>query len=162
MNLFERLLWASENLEPVQTKYRIIYEDPSFPDEPAKVVVASGEWLACALYGGLLPPVESYHNMTLELVTDTGEKITCNYLEAQQHRLEKKIVSEKVLNDPCNTDEPLGPMTEEEAIEYLLMKDVPTRVWSSDYKYNRTMFKICTTEQLPQTRNYRNAWRLAA
>ena len=162
MKLLDRLYLASENLEPVQTDYRIVYEDPAFPDEVAKVVVASGEWMACALAGGILPPIESYHNMTLKLVTNEGETITCNYLEAQKHRLEKTIIGETVLSDPCDTDEPMGPMTEEEAIEYLLMKDVPARVWSSEYKYNRQMFKICKVNQLPKTRDYRNAWRLAA
>jgi hypothetical protein len=53
-------------------------------------------------------------------------------------------------------------MTEEQAIEYLIMKDVPARVWHSDYKYNRQMFRIVKRDQLPEDKTYRNAWRLAA
>ena len=160
--LIDRLAWAHENLEPVHTDYRILYEDPAFPDEAARVVISSGEWMASAMAGGILPPVEAYHRMTLELTTDLGEKIVCNYIEAQKHRLQNNICAEVVLDNPCDTEDPIGPMSEEEAIEYLLMKDVPERVWSSEYKYNRQMFRICKYNQLPKTRDYRNAWRLAA
>jgi hypothetical protein len=52
-------------------------------------------------------------------------------------------------------------MTEEEAIEYILKKDVPARVWHPDYKYNRQMYKIVTREDIPVDQTYRDCWRLS-
>ena len=52
----------------------------------------------------------------------------------------------------------IGKLTEEEAMEYLIMKDIPRRVWGK--KHNRPMFKIVRTEQVPTDRLFRNAWRL--
>ena len=52
-------------------------------------------------------------------------------------------------------------MTEEEAIEYLIMKDVPARVWHPDYKYNRQMFRIVKRNDMPKDQTYRDCWRLA-
>ena len=56
--------------------------------------------------------------------------------------------------------EPIGPMTEEEAIEYLIMKDCPVETWR-DYKGNRTILKTVPVELIPSDRSFRNAWRIA-
>ena len=61
-HLSDRVAWAHEHLTPVQTPYVIVWEDPDEPDAPAKVTVPAPEWLAMAMYGGLLPPVHRYHN----------------------------------------------------------------------------------------------------
>jgi hypothetical protein len=50
-------------------------------------------------------------------------------------------------------------MTEEEAIEYLIMKDCPVETWR-DYKGNRTIMKIVPVELIPSDRSFRNAWRI--
>ena len=65
-HLWERLCWAKDNLERFETDYRVVYEDPSEPDAPAKILHPTPEWMACALQGGILPPVSSY----LELKKD--------------------------------------------------------------------------------------------
>ena len=57
-HLWDRLSWAKENLKPFQTQYCVVYEDS--PDEPAKILHADPNWMACALQGGILPPVSSY------------------------------------------------------------------------------------------------------
>ena len=157
-----RFQWAAENLKPHHTDYRVIYEDPAYPDDPVVLLSPAPEWMACALAGGILSEVEHQHNMKLELVTDDGEIIQTTFIESQQIYLDKKIVKETVLNyDEYIMSKPIGPMTEEEAIEYLIMKDVPARVWHSDYKYNRQMFKIIKMDQLPKDRKYTDCWRLA-
>ena len=51
-------------------------------------------------------------------------------------------------------------LTEEEAIEYLIQKDIPTHIWA--HKYNRPMLKVVPVEMVPTDRSYRNAWKLAA
>ena len=64
-HLWDRLCWAKENLEGVQSDYRVVYEDSI--DECAKILVPDPNWMACALQGGILPPVEavSYTHLTL-------------------------------------------------------------------------------------------------
>ena len=57
-HLFDRLCWAKENLDGVQSDYRVVYEDSI--DECAKILVPDPNWMACALQGGILPPVQVY------------------------------------------------------------------------------------------------------
>ena len=54
-HLWVRLAEAKAVLEPVQSKYRVLFEDPREPDAPAKVLCPDPNWLACALTGGILP-----------------------------------------------------------------------------------------------------------
>ena len=44
VDMFTRLQWASENLEPRQPNYVVVYEDPAEPDAPVKEMIASPEW----------------------------------------------------------------------------------------------------------------------
>lgn len=53
-----------------------------------------------------------------------------------------------------------GKLTEEQAVEFLIMKDVPEHIWNGSIKTNRKLFQIVKTSQLPSTREWRNAWRL--
>jgi hypothetical protein len=132
-HLWDRLAEAKSRLEPVQSKYRVVFEDPSTPDEPAKVLCPDPNWLAAALAGGVLPDIETYQRD--RLVPD-GERKLHPYAE------------------------PIGPLSEEEAIEYLIMKDICPSVWR-DYKGNRTIMKIVPVEMIPADRSFRNAWRIA-
>ena len=88
--------------------------------------------MACALEGGILPPIETYQRD--RLVPD-GEPKEHPYAE------------------------PIGSMTEEEAVEYLIQKDIDPSVWR-DYKGNRTIMKIVPVELIPSDRSFRNAWRI--
>ena len=45
-HLWDRLCWAKENLEGVQSDYRVVYEDSV--DECAKILVPDPNWMACA------------------------------------------------------------------------------------------------------------------
>jgi hypothetical protein len=132
-HLWERLLEAKSRLKPVQSKYRVLFEDPNAPDEPAKVLVPDPNWMAAALAGNVLPAIDTYQRD--RLVPD-GEPKEHPYAE------------------------PIGAMTEEEAIEYLVMKDIDPAVWR-DYQGNRTIMKIVPVEMIPSDRSFRNAWRIA-
>src|SRR6056300_1397891 len=138
LKLFDRLCWAKENLEPYQSDYRIVFEDNV--DEPAKVLVPDPNWMACAMYGGILPPVWVYHELADDEAKPDFKKHTRGYLLHQT--------------------EPIGPMTEEQAIEYLVMKDIPRRVWQDHDMANKPRFCITTKECLRKTRTWRNAWKL--
>ena len=48
----------------------------------------------------------------------------------------------------------------EQAIEYLIMKDCPQHVWRNWNEGNKPKMVICRKEQLPSTREWRNAWKI--
>lgn len=131
-HLWDRLAEAKSRLKPVQSKYRVVFEDPATPDEAAKVLCPDPNWMACALEGSILPPIDTYQRD--HDVPDGQPK---------EHPYAK----------------PIGPMTEEEAIEYLIMKDIDPSIWR-DYNGNRTIMKIVPVELVPSNRSFRNAWKI--
>lgn len=148
-HLFERICWAQENLRPVQSKYRVVWEDPTEPDMPAKVTIPAPEWLAMALHGDLLPPIEAYlRDNDILAAWEAEHNGTQEGFDWRDHGAHHPYAA------------PRGPMTEEEAIEYLIMKDIPARVWR-DYQGNRKILRIIPVELLPATREWRNAWAVA-
>ena len=137
-HLWERLCWAKEHLEKVQSDIRVVYEDSV--DAPAKILVPDPNWMACALQGGLLPPVESYWELGKDDAPPNFKNHTRGYL----------------LHDT----KPVDAMTEEEAIEYLIKKDIPQSVWKTWNKGNKPTMVICRTHQLPEHRQWRDAWQI--
>ncbi|CTQ53100.1 hypothetical protein LP7551_01621 [Roseibium album] len=129
MKLFDRLRKATEHLEPVHSKYRVIYEDPDDFDAPAAVLIPDPNFMAAAIAGGIVPPIGSY-------LLDAAEPDSA----PKRHPYA----------------EPLGPMTEEQTIEYLIMKDIPRHVW--EYRGNRQIMKIVPVEAIPVDRTFRDAW----
>jgi hypothetical protein len=140
-HLWNRLNWAKENLQRFDTEYRIVWEDPKEPDSPAKITHPDPNWMACALQGGILAPVESH----MELRKD----------EAQPDFVRHTRGPELLHNT-----KPIDAMTEEEAIEYLIMKDIPQHVWRDYETANKPRLVICKKDQLPQKRTWRNAWKI--
>ena len=132
-HLWDRLAEAKSRLAPVQSKYRVLFEDPSRPDAPAAVLVPDPSWMAAAVAGGILPDIDTYLR---DRDVPDGQPKEHPYAE------------------------PIGAMTEEQAIEYLIQKDIPPQVWR-DYKGNRTILKIVPVEMIPTDRSYRNAWVVA-
>ena len=132
-HLWDRLAEAKTRLKPVQSKYRVLFEDPATPDEPAKVLCPDPNWMACALEGGILPPIETYQR--------------------------DRLVPDGQPKEPPYA-KPIGPMPEEQSVEYLIQKDICPSIWR-DYKGNRTILKIVPVELVPSDRSFRNAWRIA-
>ena len=131
-HLWDRLAEAKTRLKPVQSKYRVLFEDPAAPDEPAKVLVPDPNWMACALEGDILPPIETYQR-------------------------DRDVPDGQPKEHPYAA--PIPAMTEEEAIEYLIMKDIPPNVWR-DYEGNRCIMRIVPVELIPSDRSFRNAWKI--
>ena len=127
--------------------YHIIFEDPEQPEQPAMVLVPSDNWLSDAMAGNL-PPISVYW----ALQDDEQQAIAEGRHDTFKHDHDKWLAQ--------FTAERIGPLTEEEAIEYLIMKDIPRHIWSQEY--NRPMFKIVTKDQVPSDRTFRNAWEMAA
>jgi len=97
--------------------------------------------MACALQGGILPPVEVYWELAKDEAEEGFTKHTRGYL--------------------LHNTKPVDAMTEEQAIEYLIMKDVPQSVWRVWNEGNKPKMVICRKEQLPGTREWRNAWKIS-
>jgi hypothetical protein len=131
-HLWDRLAEAKSHLAPVQSKYRVLFENPSDMEAPASVLVPDPNWMAAALAGNVLPPIDTY-------LRDQG------------------VPDGQPKEHPYA--EPIGPMTEEEAIEYLVQKDISPQVWR-DYKGNRCIMKIVPVELIPSDRSFRNAWKI--
>lgn len=148
-HLFNRLSEAAETLDPVQSQYRVVFELPD-DDTCAGILVPDPNWLAAALAGGVLPPIDSYladqAKMLAWCACNPPEDFSWDAVGGASHPYA----------------EPIGPMTEEQAIEYLIMKDLPPAVWADHEVANRPRFKVVRTEMVPTDRSYRNAWRLAA
>ena len=138
MKLWEReLVFTAEHKDHPQGQYAILWEDPSEPEAAAAVTRPSPVWLAMAMHGGILPPVEVYHALKDDSEAPGFTKHTRGHL--------------------LHETPPLPEMTEEEAMEYLVMKDIPRRVWK-DYKGNRCIMKIVPVELIPSDRSFREAW----
>ncbi len=138
VHLLDRLCWAKENLEPVQSDYRVVYEDSV--DECAKILVPDPHFMSACMNGGIIPPVWVYHELAKDEAQSDFNKHIRGYL--------------------LHETEPMEAMTEKEAIEYLILKDCPADVVANFDKGNRRTLVICKKEQLPQQRVWRNAWRI--
>lgn len=132
LKLWDRELISRQLLDPVEPSYCIVWEDSADPDAPVKITHPAPRWLAMALAGGFLPSVDTYLR---DAERADGEPKEHPYAP------------------------PIGPMTEVEAMEYLLMKDVPFRVWREPS--NRPRFAIVPRSSIPTDRTHRNAWRMA-
>lgn len=139
MKLLDRLIQTRNHIPPVESEYCIVYEDSI--DEPVKIVHPDPHWLGCALHGGVLPPVWVYLVLEKDEKEYDFEKHTQGYL--------------------LHETQPIGSMTEEEALEYLVFKDVPRKVWETWDNGNKPKMLICRKDQLPKVRTWRNAWRLS-
>jgi len=143
-HLWDRLCWAKENLEPVQTDIRVVYEDRI--DECCRILVPDLNWVAAAENGFILPPVESYWELAKDEAQPGFVKHTRGYL----------------LHDT----EPVGPMTETTGpyggwVNYIIMKDIPQHIWRNWNTGNKPRLVICRKDQLPATREWRNAWKIS-
>ena len=138
VHLLDRLGWSKENLEPVQSDYRVVYEDSV--DECAKILVPDPNFMAACMNGGIIPKIENYWALAEDEAKPDFKKHIRGYL--------------------LHETEPMGAMTEKEAIEYLILKDCPSDVVANFDKGNRRNLVICKKEQLPSHRVWRNAWRI--
>ena len=147
IHYYDRLAAARQRLKLVQSRYRVAFEDPHEIGAPAQILVPDPNWLAAALFGGIHPPIEAYF--------DDAKKVEWWVSRYGSH---EGFEWRRVGGASHPYAEPIGPMTEEEAIEYLIQKDIPPRVWGT--ASNRPRFAIVPVEAIPSDRTHRMAWRL--
>ena len=139
MTLLEKIFEARKRLEPFQTQYAVVYEDMDM--DRCAVMHPDPNAMAALMDGGVFPPVWVYW----ELAKDEAQPDF-----KRHHRMH-------LLSDTPRE----GPKTEEEALLYLIMKDVPQHIWRNYETSNSVHLKIIRREQQPD-REFRNAWRIAA
>jgi hypothetical protein len=128
-------------------KYVIVFEDPERPDDPAMVLVPSDAWLAQAM-NGELPSVRVYWDLQDDqAAAGSGDEAT-------------KFRHDRAMWERQFTAERVGKLTEEQAMEYLILKDIPRHIFSK--VHNRPLVRVVYKDQVPGDRKFRNAWRLAA
>ena len=140
VHLFDRLCWAKQHLQPIQTDYCVVWQDPEILDSPCKVTTPDPNWLACAVAGGILPDIRVYFALHEDEAKPDFRQHTRGYL--------------------LHNTKPIDAMSIEQSIEYLIMKDIPQRVWRDYQKANQPRLVICKKSQLPKTRMWRNAWKI--
>lgn len=148
MTLHERVVEAKQRLAPYQSKYRVVYEDPDNPEAPACILVPDPNFMALAMAGGVLPPIAAYLN---------DQAVFDEWVRKGNNPADFSWKKSAVPPQHSRAD-PIGPLTEEQAIQYLVMKDVPRRVW--EYSGNRRIMAIVPVEKIPTDRHFRDAWRI--
>ena len=129
------------------TDYRVIFDDPDNPGEPTQILIPDPEWMEIAMSGGL-PPIWVYWQLQ-----DDEEKARAEGRHSSFYHDPERFALQ-------HTAPRIGPLTEEEAIEYLIMKDIPRHVWAKDH--NRPMFRIVKKDAIPTDRTFRSAWEMTA
>lgn len=126
----------SRSNQRIEPKYRIVFEKPG-RNGAVTIKSPAPEWLTMAMMGGVLPPIEAY-------LADKLDEANGKTEGPWQHW----------------TAEPIGPLTEEQAMTYLVMKDCPIDVWAK--RWNRPKFVIVPAEAvICRDRSHRNAWRMS-
>ena len=85
----------------------------------------------------------------------TGWRALGGYAPIETYQRDRDVPD----GEPKNIHTTIPAMTEEEAIEYLIMKDIPPNVWR-DYEGNRCIMRIVPVELIPSDRSFRNAWKI--
>lgn len=129
-----------------ETEYRVVYDDPDGLDEPTKVLYPAPEWMYIAMTEGV-PSIANFWEMEdEETACQEVRGLTPPTFRHKDEHMRKQEVNIS------------GPLTEQQAIEYLCMKDLPRKCWSQ--QHNRPMFKIVKASQIPRDRTFRNAWKM--
>lgn len=126
--------------------YYVIYDDPDHLDEPTKILIPSSKWVKRAMEGEL-PPIWVFWDLQDDEAKSTVAE------EGGRFVHDKERYSRQGLHPP------IGKLTEEQAMEYLCMKELPRKCWAQEH--NRPMFKIVKKNQIPSDRTFRNAWEMA-
>ncbi len=165
MTLFERLCWAKQNIPPVQSSKVVVFEDPAFEKAPCKILTPSPEWMACAMHGSILPPIDAYHEMEYRIEDSFGNAYNgVTQLEFEDMLFDfastgKAMMSQRVTRHRLH-DDPVAALTEGEAIDYIIKKDTPKRVWGTTGG-NWVNYRVVDRSDILNNRKNRNYWKLS-
>ena len=98
--------------------YRVVYQDPDRLDDPVSVLAPSPRFVKY-LMDGKAPRVEVYWDL------QDAEQKSIDEGRHREFKHDPEMLA-KIDNSPRT-----GPMTEQEAIEYICLKDLPRNVWQT-------------------------------
>ncbi len=171
-----RIARSRDRISAVEVQHCVAFTDPYDLDAPVKVLHPSPRCVAELMAGGVHPPIEAVHAQRLRLVGSDGEVAECSRLEAPavRWRMNNKVtilqdeetgavtkrttVSETVIDNSSAHLTVAMPMTYEQAIEWIIQKDIPFDVWGK--QHNRPMMAIVPRTAIPKNRTHRNNWKL--
>ena len=133
------------------------YTDPYDLEAPTKVLHPSPRCVSELMAGGIHPPIEAIHNQRLVLTCENCGEIECRVVEAPAIRAKHKIKNEIVIDNSAAHLTVAPPMSYEEAIEWIIKKDIPFDVWGKPH--NQPQFVILERTAMP-SREYRNTWKM--
>jgi hypothetical protein len=139
--LIDRIEWAKANLKRHDTEYCVVYEDIDM--DTVCVMHPDPHCMAMLMHGNLMPPAW----VKLKLKEDAERPDFTCHSDFNGHLLHET--------------EPMGSLTEEQAVEYLIQTDIPKHIWENWNSGNKPKMVICRKEQLPQRREWRNAWHIS-
>ncbi len=155
-----RIAKSRDEIQTVEVEHCIPYADQYDLDAPLKVCHPSPRCVAELMAGGIHPPIEALNAQRLLFVLDDGSSEVVSRLDAPRFRAQhgERIQHEIVVENSRAHQEAMGPLTYEQAIEWIVLKDIPVDVWGREH--NSPQFWIARRDELPATRQYRNAWKL--
>lgn len=160
--LFARICFAHKNLVPYHSEKVICWEDPDQPESPMKITKPASEWLAMALNGFCLPPVSVYSQLQFGCFSGNETlpwKIYSDEYDAIKHCEDYPDNRYQIVNGKILHASVIPPLTEKEAFTYIIMKDIPKRVWAE--KRNRSYLRIVPADVIRKLDpTVRDAWRL--
>lgn len=159
LHYWQRIAASRHFVEPVDVPYVGAWHDPFEAAAPMKVTTPSGRCISELMKGGIHPPLEAHLGAKILLVAKSGKYDVVDQIDAPEWRQRHgEIVNEWIVDYRRCHAETAPPMGLEDAIEYVLMKDVPHYVWGT--KRNRRMFAVMDRSRIPKDRRLRNAWKL--
>ena len=167
---WQRLTSERSTIKMVEPQWAAMWECP-YEDgggAPMKVTNPSGRCLGELVRGGIHCPIEAHWESKILVIAKDGQYTVVRQIDAEEVRIKMRINNGGIANEfvvdyrrPHN--EIGGPMSVQEAHEYIFAKDVPQYVWGRERKYNKPKFCIVPYTMVPaeDKRHLRNAWRLS-
>lgn len=165
--LISDLRVAKNQLEPAHSDFRIAFEDEEGGRDCTRIVTPDPNFLAMAMKGGIVPSVQAYHQATYRLTVQFPNELPISAIitglkkdAAKRDAINRGavVLAEVVVSPDWFDAERMPALSEAEAIEYIIQKDIDYSVWGAPS--NRQRFKVITADDLPTDRNARNSWEL--
>lgn len=156
-----RIAKSRDEIKLFEVEHCIPWADQYDLDAPVRVTHPSPRCVAELMAGGIHPPIEALNSQQLLFVLDDGSSEVVGRLDAPRYRAQHgdRIKHEIVVENSRAHQEVMGPLTYEQAIEWIILKDIPMDVWGR--QHNSPQYCIVIRDALPKDRTNRNHWKLS-
>lgn len=154
---WHRIVKARQHLRIVPVPHHIAWLDDREEGKPARITTPAPQFIAELMLGGVHPPIDAFWRLQLLTFGKDGHVEVIPRWKEEIFEHEHGGIAHQIAVDARRHHlETIEPMSYEDAIEFTLMKDVPSFVWAGGH--NTKKYAIITQENLPKTRLFRNAW----